>query len=83
MEASVLVRPPEIVLILLSIVVLVFAGFGPLFGSHDRHDAISQECEMFYGPSGRDAVARCLTEMTLRSGAAAGVATRSARRQQF
>ena len=60
-------RPPDIVLILLSIVIIVLAGFGPLFGSRDRPDMIPQECEMFYGPSGPDAVTHCMTEMAQRS----------------
>jgi hypothetical protein len=63
-KEGVLVRLPEILLILLSIVILVLAGFGPLFGSQDRRrDVIPQECEMFYGPSGRAAVSHCMNQM--------------------
>jgi hypothetical protein len=54
---------PEIALILLSLTVILLAGFGPLFGSHSRADAVIQECEMFYAPSGRSEVAQCLAEM--------------------
>ena len=60
-------RAPEIVLILLSIVIIGLAGFGPLFAPRDRADTIAQECEMFYGPSGREAVAHCMTEMAQRA----------------
>jgi hypothetical protein len=57
------VRPPDILLILLSIVIILLAGLSPLFGMHDRAATIAQECKMFYGPSGPDAVAQCMTEM--------------------
>jgi hypothetical protein len=61
------VRTPDLVVILLSIVVILLAGFGPLFAARDRPDMIPQECEMFYGPSGPDAVANCMREMAQRS----------------
>ena len=60
-------RPPEILLILLSVVIIVLAGFGPLFGSRNRPDMVPQECELFYGPSGPDAVTHCITEMAQHS----------------
>jgi hypothetical protein len=60
-------RLPEIALILLSVAVILLAGFGPLFGSQNRADAVIQECQMFYGPSGPSEVAHCLTEMQHRS----------------
>jgi hypothetical protein len=65
------VRLPEIMLILLSLAIIVLAGFGPLFGSQDRHDTIRQECQMFYGAGGPGAVAHCMAEMAQRSAALA------------
>ncbi len=60
-------RRTEIILIVLSIIVIGWAGFAPLFGAHDRNDAIRQECNLFYGPSGPVATAHCVAEMTERS----------------
>lgn len=60
---SIFVRLPDIILILLSLTIVVLAGFGPLLGSHGRHDGIPQECQMFYGAAGSGAVAHCMTEM--------------------
>lgn len=69
MQESAFVRPTEIILILLSIVIMLLAGFGPLFDSPDRSEAVAQECRMFYGSSGPSAVARCMAEMAPRAGA--------------
>ena len=57
-------RSTDFVLIVLSVVIIGLAGFAPLFGGRDRNDAIRHECEVFYGPSGPDATARCLAEMS-------------------
>ena len=62
-------RVPEFVLILLSISIVILVGFGPLFTLRDRPDRIREECELFYGPSGRVAVAHCMSEMAQRSAA--------------
>lgn len=62
-------RLPEIMLILVSLAIIVLAGLFPLFGSHERHDTMRQECQMFYGASGPTAVAHCMTEMAQRSAA--------------
>ena len=61
-------RPIDLVLILLGILIIILAGFGPLFGGHDRQERIRQECAMFYGPNGPAAVAHCVTEMTEQAG---------------
>jgi hypothetical protein len=65
------VRLREITLILLCVAILGWAGLGPLFGSQKRYDTIRQECQMFYGPGGPEAVAYCIAEMAQRSAAAA------------
>jgi len=62
-------RPVDIVLILLSILIIVLAGFAPLFPSDGSQDRIHRECEMFYGPNGPDAVIHCMAEMTRHSAA--------------
>jgi hypothetical protein len=64
-----LVRLPEIMLILLSLAIIVLAGFGPLFGSGDPHGRIREECQMFYGFGGQGEIAHCVAEMTQRSAA--------------
>jgi hypothetical protein len=56
-------------LILLSLTIIVLAGLGPLFGSHDAHHRIREECQMFYGFGGQGEIAHCVTEMTQRSAA--------------
>jgi len=58
------VRSTDLVLIVLSIMIIGLAGFAPLFGARDRNDVIRHECEVFYGPSGPDATAHCLAEMS-------------------
>jgi hypothetical protein len=65
------VRLTEIVLILLGLTILILVGFGPLFAARDRYATIRQECELFYGGGGPDAVAHCMTEMARHSTAAA------------
>jgi hypothetical protein len=60
---ALIARLCEIAVILVSLAVILIAGFIPLFGSHGRADSVVKECQMFYGPSGPSEVARCLAEM--------------------
>ncbi|MBV8889474.1 MAG: hypothetical protein JO305_07375 [Alphaproteobacteria bacterium] len=60
-------RPIDILLILLSGLIVLLVGFGPLFGSADPAANIKRECEMFYGPSGPLAEDDCVKEMIARS----------------
>ena len=62
-------RPTEIVLIALSVLIVLLIGFGPLLGPDHSARTIRQECEMFYGPSGVAAVDHCVSEMTAPHGA--------------
>ncbi|MBV9863425.1 MAG: hypothetical protein JO267_14900 [Alphaproteobacteria bacterium] len=63
-------RPIDLLLVVLSGLIVLAIGFGPLFNSPagtDKTDKIRQECERFYGPSGPAAFDRCVAEMTARA----------------
>jgi hypothetical protein len=45
-------RPIEILLVTLSVLVIMLAGFAPLFPSEPPERRIKHECRLFYGPSG-------------------------------
>jgi len=53
-------RPIEILLVTLGVLVIVLVGFAPLFPSEPPERRIKHECRLFYGPSGDAAVEACL-----------------------
>jgi hypothetical protein len=55
-------RSTESIMVLLGLLIIILAGFVPLFDSRDRPQMIRQECEMFYGQAGRAAVEHCMAE---------------------
>ena len=56
-------RPIEILLVTLGVLVIVLVGFAPLFPWEPPERRIKHECRLFYGPSGYAAVEACLNRM--------------------